>query len=56
LEQTVESCLARRKERKGISAFELRRRHPQRLKLPSLWTRSYFAATVGNGPATSIEN
>jgi len=42
LEQTLESCLARRK-------------HAQRLNLPSMWTRSYFAATAGNVSATIIE-
>ncbi len=36
------------KEVKGITAHELRRKYPQLLKLPSLWTRSYFAATAGN--------
>ena len=55
LEQTVETCLAQRKERKGITAFELRRKHTQLLKLPSMWTRSYFAATVGNVSAEIIE-
>jgi REP element-mobilizing transposase RayT len=55
LEQTLETCLAQQKERKGISAFELRRKHPQLLKLPSMWTRSYFAATVGNVSAEIIE-
>jgi REP element-mobilizing transposase RayT len=42
LEQTLESCLARRK-------------HSQRLNLPSMWIRSYFAATAGNVSATIIE-
>jgi len=36
------------KEIKGITAHHLRREFPQLLKLPSLWTRSYFAATAGN--------
>ena len=35
------------KECKGITSRELRRKYPTLLKLPSLWTRSYFAATVG---------
>jgi len=43
------------KELKGITAFELRRKYPQLLKLPSMWTRSYFAATVGNVSAMIIE-
>lgn len=36
------------KEIKGITAHHLRKEFPQLLKLPSLWTRSYFAATAGN--------
>jgi REP element-mobilizing transposase RayT len=55
LEQTLETCLAQRKELKGITAFALRRKHPQLLKLPSMWTRNYFAATVGHVSATIIE-
>jgi len=36
------------KQCKGITSHELRQKYPELLKLPSLWTRSYFAATVGN--------
>lgn len=36
------------KEVKGLTAHELRQRYAVLRKLPSLWTRSYFAATVGN--------
>ena len=36
------------KEVKGLTSHELRKKYPHLLKLPSLWTRSYFAATVGN--------
>ncbi len=37
------------KECKGITSFELRKKYPAVLKkLPSMWTRSYFAATAGN--------
>lgn len=37
------------KECKGLTSFELRKKYPAILKrLPSLWTRSYFAATAGN--------
>ena len=43
------------KELKGITAFELRKKHTQLLKLPSMWTRSYFAATVGNVSAEIIQ-
>lgn len=33
---------------KGVTSHQLRERYPQLRKLPSLWTRSYFAATAGN--------
>src|SRR5688500_9242206 len=33
---------------KGITSFELRKTYPVLKKLPSLWTRSFFAATAGN--------
>lgn len=36
------------KEVKGITSHELRLKHPALLKMPSLWTRSYFASTAGN--------
>ncbi|GAB4109538.1 MAG: IS200/IS605 family transposase [Roseiflexaceae bacterium] len=36
------------KEIKGLTSHELRERYAVLRKLPSLWTRSYFAATVGN--------
>ena len=42
------------KECKGITSHELRRRFPQLLRLPSLWTRSYFAATAGAVSAEAI--
>jgi len=35
------------KDCKGLSAFMLRKEFPELLKLPSLWTRSYFASTGG---------
>jgi len=43
------------KEIKGISAFELRKKHPHLLKLPCMGTRSYFAATVGKVSAEILE-
>jgi putative transposase len=43
------------KECKGVRSYELRRKHKQLLRLPSLWTRSYFAATVGNVSQSVIE-
>jgi putative transposase len=36
------------KECKGITSFHLRKEFPHLLKLPSTWTRSYFASTAGN--------
>jgi putative transposase len=36
------------KECKGITSFHLRKEFPHLLRLPSMWTRSYFAATAGN--------
>ncbi len=36
------------KECKGLTARILRQKYPQLRKLPSLWTRSYFASTAGN--------
>ena len=43
------------KECKGISSHELRKDHPILKRLPSLWTRSYFAATAGNVSAEVIQ-
>ena len=42
------------KEVKGVTSRELRLKYPTLLKLPSLWTRSYFAATAGNVSAATI--
>jgi putative transposase len=37
------------KELKGVTSFRLRREFREVVsKLPSLWTRSYFASTAGN--------
>lgn len=36
------------KEVKGLISHELRRKYPVLMRLPSLWTRSYFASTAGN--------
>ena len=44
------------KECKGITSFHLRREFPQLLKLPSMWTRSYFASTAGNVSQQTIQN
>jgi putative transposase len=43
------------KEIKGVTSFHLRREFaPILSKLPSLWTRSYFASTSGNVSAETI--
>jgi putative transposase len=36
------------KEVKGVTSHELRKKYPQLRKMPSMWTRSYFASTAGN--------
>lgn len=41
---------------KGLTSRELRGKYPAVLKkLPSLWTRSYFAATAGNVSSETIK-
>jgi len=40
---------------KGLTSHELRNKYPALRKLPSLWTRSYFAATAGNVSAEVIK-
>ncbi len=39
---------------KAVTSHELRAKYPQLLKLPSLWTRSYFASTAGPISAETI--
>lgn len=44
------------KECKGLTSRELRQKYPDlKRKLPSLWTRSYFAATAGNVSQETIQ-
>jgi putative transposase len=43
------------KECKGVASFALRREFPQLRKLPSMWTRSYFAATAENVSQETIQ-
>lgn len=40
---------------KGRSSHDLRREFPELLKLPSLWTRSYFLSTAGNVSSETIQ-
>lgn len=44
------------KECKGLTSHELRAKYPDlKRRLPSLWTRSFFAATAGNVSQEAIE-
>ena len=43
------------KECKGITSHELRIKYPSLKRMPSLWTRSYFAATAGDVSAEVIQ-
>lgn len=40
---------------KGRSSNILRREFPELLKLPSLWTHSYFVSTIGNVSKEAVE-
>lgn len=40
---------------KGSTAFHLRQEFPALKKLPSLWTRSYFASTAGHVSQETIQ-
>lgn len=40
---------------KGRSSHDLRAEFPDLLKLPSLWTRSYFISTAGNVSSDTIQ-
>ena len=39
---------------KSLTSHELRNKYPILRRLPSLWTRSYFAATAGNVSSEAI--
>lgn len=39
---------------KGVTSHELRLKYAQLRRLPSLWTRSYFASTAGNVSSETI--
>ncbi len=43
------------KECKGVTSFHLRREFAHLLKLPSMWTRSYFSSTAGNVSQETIQ-
>jgi len=40
---------------KGRSSRYLRREFPELLKMPTLWTRSYFISTAGNVSGSTIK-
>lgn len=40
---------------KGFTSRVLRQQYPELLKLPSLWTRSYFSASAGNVSKETIQ-
>ena len=42
------------KKMKGASSNLLRKKYPQLLKLPALWSSSYYAGTVGNASETVV--
>lgn len=44
----TDSAAAVVKECKGLTAHHLRKKYAVLRRLPSLWTRSYFASTAGN--------
>jgi putative transposase len=41
---------------KGFTSHELRAKYPQLNRLPSLWTRSYFASSAGNVSGAIIDH
>lgn len=43
------------KECKGLTSHELRLKYQILRRLPSLWTRSYFAATAGNVSSDTVK-
>jgi putative transposase len=44
------------KQCKGVTSHELPVKYPALKKLPSLWTRKYFAATSGDVSAETIQS
>ena len=40
---------------KGVTSHDLRVKYPSLHRLPSLWTRSYFAATAGNVSSETVK-
>lgn len=44
------------KECKGITSYFLRKKFKELLKLPCMWSKSYFASTAGNVSSEIIRN
>ncbi len=42
------------KEGKGVTSRTLWNKYPDLKKIPSLWTRSYLAVTVGSSPSNDV--
>jgi putative transposase len=42
------------KECKGVTSHELREKYPELKRLPSLWTRNFFASTAANVSSETI--
>lgn len=40
---------------KGATSHTLRKEFPSLMKLPSMWTRSYFVSTAGNVSSATIQ-
>jgi putative transposase len=43
------------KECKAVTSHQLRAKYPLLRRLPSLWTRSYFAATIGTASSEAVK-
>lgn len=52
---TTDSAAEVIRQCKGVTSRVLRQKYPQLRKLPSLWTRSYFASTAGNVSSETIK-
>ena len=56
MEDTLETCIHEVVNAfKGRTSHDLRKEFPELLKLPSLWTHSYFASTAGQVSSETIK-
>jgi putative transposase len=51
-----DSAAAVVKDCKGVTSLHLRREFPELLKMPSMWTRSYFSSTASNISQQTIQH